>query len=383
MIRQAHSYLVGAVSGASLDRGCRRRLRRARLGSGLPATGRSPGSAAAAEASTAAVAPAGRRLRLGIRDRRGTPSSRRLGTRALRAATRRRSGRQRGLGGGAAAPNAPSAGSPTSGLRRQVGGSEPARRSIHRRRSGGGGSVIGAFGRRRQRRRWQRRLSATVANTVNNTVSQVDERPLGGALGETGVTEVTQGVVNGVAGPESPVGHAVDETRRRGRRLAPSPSLTGGQRPNRHNARPMAERGQAGRAGGPGRGVAGLPGGEPRQRARASRGRRLRHGRAGRRARHAGLRLRRGRHARPRPRLPRRVRAPRRRVRGPLRQQVAALHRRLPAVRRGGALGRRRLRRRAAHGAARRLRPRPHPHARQQQDRRGDPLRGRARASAT
>ncbi len=69
------------------------------------------------------------------------------------------------------------------------------------------------------------------------------------------------------------------------------------------------------------------------------------------------------------------LRAARRRLRGALRQQVAALHRRLPALRRGGALGRRRLRRRAAHGAARRLRPGPHPHARQQQERRGDPLR--------
>ena len=58
-----------------------------------------------------------------------------------------------------------------------------------------------------------------------------------------------------------------------------------------------------------------------------------------------------------------------RRLRGPLRQQGLSLHRRLPALRRGGALGRRRLGRRAAHGAARRLRPRAHPHARQQQER--------------
>ena len=50
-----------------------------------------------------------------------------------------------------------------------------------------------------------------MANTANNTVSQVDET-LGGARGETGVTEGAQGVVNGVAGPQSPVGHAVDET---------------------------------------------------------------------------------------------------------------------------------------------------------------------------
>jgi hypothetical protein len=51
-----------------------------------------------------------------------------------------------------------------------------------------------------------------VTETVNNTVSGVDETVTGGALGKTGVTEVTEGVVNGVAGPESPVGKVVDGT---------------------------------------------------------------------------------------------------------------------------------------------------------------------------
>ena len=35
---------------------------------------------------------------------------------------------------------------------------------------------------------------------------------LGGTLEKTGVTGVTEEVVNGVAGPESLVGHVVDET---------------------------------------------------------------------------------------------------------------------------------------------------------------------------
>ena len=74
----------------------------------------------------------------------------------------------------------------------------------------------------------------------------------------------------------------------------------------------------------PDRGLGGLPGRQPGQRARPPRGRRLRRGRAGRRARHPRLHLRRGRHARPRPRLPRGLRAPRRRLRGPLRQQGAS-----------------------------------------------------------
>jgi hypothetical protein len=51
-----------------------------------------------------------------------------------------------------------------------------------------------------------------VTETVNNTVTQVDETVTGGALGKTGVAEVTEGVVNGVVGPESPVGKVVDGT---------------------------------------------------------------------------------------------------------------------------------------------------------------------------
>jgi hypothetical protein len=51
-----------------------------------------------------------------------------------------------------------------------------------------------------------------VTETVNGTVNKVDETVLGGTLHETGVTEVTEGVVNGVVGPESTVGHVLDET---------------------------------------------------------------------------------------------------------------------------------------------------------------------------
>ena len=39
MIRQAHTYLAGAVSGTALDRGGRRRLRPARLAAGAAGTG--------------------------------------------------------------------------------------------------------------------------------------------------------------------------------------------------------------------------------------------------------------------------------------------------------------------------------------------------------
>jgi hypothetical protein len=50
-----------------------------------------------------------------------------------------------------------------------------------------------------------------VTGTVHNTVAGVDTAT-GGALGDTGVTQVTEEVVKGVAGPESPVGETVDKT---------------------------------------------------------------------------------------------------------------------------------------------------------------------------
>lgn len=53
--------------------------------------------------------------------------------------------------------------------------------------------------------------SETVTGTVNDTVSGVDSAT-GGMLGESGVTKVTEDVVNGPAGPESTVGKTVDRS---------------------------------------------------------------------------------------------------------------------------------------------------------------------------
>lgn len=50
----------------------------------------------------------------------------------------------------------------------------------------------------------------TATETVNGTVAGVDENVLGGTLEKTGVTEVTENLVNGVAGPESVVGKTVE-----------------------------------------------------------------------------------------------------------------------------------------------------------------------------
>ncbi|HEX3360313.1 MAG TPA: hypothetical protein VHS74_04900 [Solirubrobacterales bacterium] len=52
---------------------------------------------------------------------------------------------------------------------------------------------------------------ANVSAAVNETVNEVDEQALGGTLKETGVTEATEGAVNGVAGPETVVGKTVNE----------------------------------------------------------------------------------------------------------------------------------------------------------------------------
>jgi hypothetical protein len=51
--------------------------------------------------------------------------------------------------------------------------------------------------------------SEAITETVNGTVGAVDEA-VGGTLGETGVKQVTEEVVNGAAGPESVVGKTVD-----------------------------------------------------------------------------------------------------------------------------------------------------------------------------
>jgi len=49
-----------------------------------------------------------------------------------------------------------------------------------------------------------------VTGAVNDTVDGVDG-VVGGSLEETGVSEVTEKVVDSVAGPESTVGKTVDE----------------------------------------------------------------------------------------------------------------------------------------------------------------------------
>jgi hypothetical protein len=223
MIRQAHTYLAGAVSGTALIAAAvvafvvlvsfqaLRDWPLAGIGGGgdSPAVSEgqpvSPGSAAATAtgptgAATAATAkddgaPAGNRSSAGVAGDRtggdltvGASPAPQAGPAPAGSPTPQAPGASPGGGGNGASPSSsPNAtggdgGGGGGGLLPGTGGS-----------GGGSGSTSG-----------------TVTGTVNETVSGVD-KALGGTLDEAGVTKVTEEAVNGVAGPESTVGKTVDK----------------------------------------------------------------------------------------------------------------------------------------------------------------------------
>jgi hypothetical protein len=216
MIRQAHTYLAGAISGTALigaavvafvllvSLGALRDWPLAGIGGGgedaavsedsgqgslpalrtavtAPGTGAAPGDrprAANQEATRQDVGAAPASPNAPLAD---TPGGNAPGTDPGSA----------GGGGGSGDPAGPSS-SPGSGSGGGDGsGSQPG--------SSGAGGGSGQS------------TSGAVTNTVNETVAGVDGA-VGGALGEAGVTDVTEKVVNGVAGPESTVGKTVDNT---------------------------------------------------------------------------------------------------------------------------------------------------------------------------
>jgi hypothetical protein len=75
---------------------------------------------------------------------------------------------------------------------------------------GGGSSPSAGSGSTSSTESGGKTTSGAITETVNKTVSGVDEAT-GGVIGSTGVTEVTEKVVESVAGPESTVGKTVDE----------------------------------------------------------------------------------------------------------------------------------------------------------------------------
>jgi hypothetical protein len=223
VVRQAHTYLVGAMGGATLiavaiavfvvlvSVQVFRDWPIAALGSGdesaavspaHPADGLTAGATAGPNAGSAASAGSG--AANAKRAGNGSAGGGDLGS-AGGQGTTEQGGSGTGTGGqggsGAGSPNgsssSPSSPGAGSGSSSSGGGSSGGGSS-----GGGGGNTSGTTS----------SPSGQVTETVNDTVSKVDESALGGTLDESGVTGVTEGAVEGVVGPESTVGKAVDET---------------------------------------------------------------------------------------------------------------------------------------------------------------------------
>jgi hypothetical protein len=201
VIRQAHSYLAGALSGTALialaivafvvlvslqavrdwplaDVGGGDQ---AGISAGRPASG-APSSRGNGGVTARRSGAGGRQGTRGGDSRAGKTT---LGPSPTSAAASPVDGAPGAADTGAAGGNGSPSGAASAG---SGGGGEG---------KGGGSSTSGS-------------TSGTVAGTVNNAVSGVDSAT-GGALGEAGATQVTEEAVNGVAGPESPLGKTVDK----------------------------------------------------------------------------------------------------------------------------------------------------------------------------
>jgi hypothetical protein len=221
MIRQAHTYLAGAISGTALigaavvafvllvSLGALRDWPLAGIGGGGEDAAVSEGSSVAPSAVTpAAVTTPG-------------ATAARGGAQGDRSRQANGGAARQGVGATPAAPNAPLADSPGGNAPAadpggSGGGSDgsaepsssPASSPAGAGKGDGAGSQPGASGTGGGS---GQSTSGAVTNTVDETVGGVDDA-LGGGLGETGVTEATEKVVSGVAGPESTVGKTVDNT---------------------------------------------------------------------------------------------------------------------------------------------------------------------------
>jgi hypothetical protein len=219
MIRQAHTYLVGAMGGASLIAVAIAVfvvLVSAQVVKDWPFAGLGGGGEDAA-VSEARPAASGAGAATGVRAgaAAGADGNGRAGDGANRAGSTVSGGgiaandgsagnaTEPGAAGGGGQGGSP-AGSPQA---TNTGGSAGGGAASSGNGSAGGGGKSGGGGGGGS----TSSPSGQVTSTVNDTVNQVDEAALGGTLGKTGVTEATEGIVNGVAGPESVVGQVVDE----------------------------------------------------------------------------------------------------------------------------------------------------------------------------
>ena len=212
MIRQAQTYLVGAVSGTTLivaavvafvlliSFQALRDWPLAALGGGdsggvvAPARGRHSGTSAAVGAAANGSRSAGGSKRgadNGAGGRLGARSAQNTSSPVASVPATTTPGTAPSPAGGGET-NSASSGSSGGGPASGGGGGGSTKPS-----SGGGGSGGGAGGGANTPS-----TSETVTGTVDKTVSGVDQAT-GGALGKTGVTQTTEEVVDGVAGPES------------------------------------------------------------------------------------------------------------------------------------------------------------------------------------
>ncbi|HEY6550671.1 MAG TPA: hypothetical protein VIY71_05665 [Solirubrobacterales bacterium] len=226
MVRQAHTYLAGAVSGTALIAAAvvafvllvslqaLRDWPLAGITGGSDDSAVSSGQAAAGGAATSGTAAGA-----------GAVTARPPGAGA--GANGQQRGDRAGGGGqqiGAAtigAPPSPAPGSPAGEAPASdpVGGGAPSptTQSTSSSSGGGGGSgggegngPISLPGTGGSGGSSGQSPSGAVTGAVNDTVSGADQT-LGGPLDDTGVTKVTEEAVNGVAGPESTVGEIVDK----------------------------------------------------------------------------------------------------------------------------------------------------------------------------
>jgi hypothetical protein len=239
VIRQAHTYLVGAVGGATLialaivvfavlvSAQVFRDWPIAALGDGgdegaVSAAREAPGgSVRVADAAVdihatrgSAAGPGALKRQRARKDSAGDPGSLAaagggLGTTDGQGATETGEAgsgveREAGTPTATGSPQSPSSPAPSGNTGTSSSGGGSGGNGGGTGTAGGGGSGTGSG--------TASSPTGQVTETVNNTVTQVDEAALGGTLGNNGVTGVTEGVVNGVAGPESVVGKVVDET---------------------------------------------------------------------------------------------------------------------------------------------------------------------------
>lgn len=215
MVRQAHTYLAGAISGSALvgaavvafvllvSLQALRDWPLAGIGGGDDGTAVSKGRPATAGAATAAaqaVAGAGPAAKANAGRGAGAAPGRRqhVGVATVGAPS------SPGSSTGSPAGEAPSSTPPAGGGSGGPTTSQPAESSSGGGGNGGGGPAPGTGGGGPGGS--TQSTSGAVTGAVNNTVAGVDQ-----ALGGAGVTKTTEEVVNNVAGPESTVGETVDK----------------------------------------------------------------------------------------------------------------------------------------------------------------------------